>query len=230
MCGRFTIQYKWREIHAQLDAFTRFTSPARDPEPRFNIAPTQTVPIIRADGDALAVADMRWEFVPNWWREPLEAKKWSSFNAKSEGVATKPAFRGAIRQARCLVPVSAFYEWKPRPSGGKQPYAIGLVDDAPMLLGGLWNHWQGMHDNQPVEFESFAVLTTAANSFMADIHSRMPVIIQPSDVPAWVFGTLDAALTLTGDFPAQLMKAWPVSPKVGNVRNQGPELCKPVKL
>jgi putative SOS response-associated peptidase YedK len=230
MCGRFTTQYKWREIHAQLDAFTRFTSPANDPEPRFNIAPTQTVHVIRADGDILAVADMRWGFLPHWWREPLEAKKWSSFNAKSEEAAAKPAFRSAIREARCLVPVSSFYEWKLKAGGDKQPYAIGLVDDAPMLLGGIWNHWQGLHEGQPVAFDSFAILTTAANSFMTEIHSRMPVIIQPSDAAAWMFGRLDEALALTSDFPAQLMKAWPVSTKLGNVRNQGPELCAPIEI
>ena len=230
MCGRFTIQYKWHEIHAQLDAFTRFTSPANDPEPRFNIAPTQTVPVIRANGDALDAAAMRWEFVPSWWHEPLEVKKWTSFNAKVEEAATKPAFKTAIRQGRCIVPVSAFYEWKAIAKGGKKPYAIGIVDNAPMLLGGIWCHWQGIHKGELVAIDGFSILTTAPNSFMAEIHNRMPVIIQPADVAAWMFGTLDEALALSGDYPAQLMKAWPVSPAVGNVHNQGPELCEPVKL
>jgi putative SOS response-associated peptidase YedK len=150
----------------------------------------------------------------------------------AETVATKPAFRDAFRRRRCLVPVDFFYEWQKtghgkRPSG-KQPYAIGLADGSPMALAGLWERWTDPTDGALLH--SFAVITGPPNELVAPIHNRMPVILPPQAWPSWLGEERhgdDDLLALLRPYPADAMRAYPVAARVGNVRNNDPELLIP---
>ena len=156
----------------------------------------------------------------------------------AETVATKPAFRDAFRRRRCLVPVDFFYEWQKtggkQPSGkqpsGKQPYAIGLADGAPMALAGLWERWKDPEDGVGAA-QLYASITGPPNELVAPIHNRMPVILprQHGDAgSARIAPRPDELLALLRPYPAEAMRAYKVAPRVGNVRNNDPELLVPV--
>lgn len=151
----------------------------------------------------------------------------------AETVATKPAFRDAFRHRRCLVPVDFFYEWQ-KTGGGKQPssrqpYAIGLADGAPMALAGLWERWRDPEDGATLR--SFTVITGPPNELVAPIHNRMPVILPHQTWRRWLGedrAETDGLQALLRPYPAEAMRAYPVATRVGNVRNNDPELLTPV--
>ncbi|GAB5503683.1 MAG: SOS response-associated peptidase [Pyruvatibacter sp.] len=185
--------------------------------PRWNIAPTQPVPIIRqgADGQRHFVL-VRWGLVPDWAREvgskPL-------FNARGETVAEKPAFRSAFKRRRCLVPADGFYEWKPGSAQPKQPYLIRRRDRAPMAFAGIWEHWQSPEGS---ELESCSIITTQANATLAPVHHRMPVILDEADWETWIdtSETLGKeALKLLVPSADDLLDIVPVSTRVNAVAN-----------
>jgi putative SOS response-associated peptidase YedK len=234
MCGRYTNRVTWREIHDAYESFlTELEKPIeaagwREPEeplaPRYNLAPTQLAPILVAQADGSTAGVMaRWDFVPFFFKQPLETKKWTSFNAKLEEIATKPAFRDAVKSRRCLVPNQGFIEWK-REGAAKQPYLIEATDAPVSFFAGVWDRWEGVHKGAPAQFTSFAVLTCEANPLVAPIHDRMPVMLRPEACRTWLFGDRDAALAAAGPYPSQMMRARPINPAIGNVRNEGPEL------
>lgn len=185
--------------------------------PRWNIAPTQPVPIIRSGGRGTRhFALVRWGLVPDWAREvgskPL-------FNARGETIAEKPAFRSAFKRRRCLVPADGFYEWKADASPRKQPYLIRRRDRSPMAFAGIWEHWQSAEGS---ELESCSIVTTSANATLAPLHRRMPVVLDEADWNTW----LDTSETLTRNalellVPASdnLLDAVPVSRRVNAVAN-----------
>lgn len=226
MCGRFgLVGVSWERIAEALDgrldgALDAEQAPAL--VPRFNIAPTQTAPIVRAGGERPEGALARWDLVPRWWKKPLEDKRLATFNARIETVAAKPMFRDAVRHRRCLVPASYFIEWRTE-AGAKQPYRIGRADGEPMMLAGIWESWSGVHKGEPAAFESFSILVGPPNPLVARLHDRMPVILQPEDYGTWLGGSLDAALGVAGVFPSQLMTAVPVDRAINNARNDGPD-------
>ncbi len=132
MCGRFTRNYTWAQIHAMYS----LTSPASNLQPRFNICPTDTV-------DAVVdhqLVPMRWGLIPAWWGKPLKEFKLATFNARAETVAEKPMFRSAFKNSRCLIPASGYYEWKTTPEG-KQPFYFTRRDGQVMTIAGLWSGW-----------------------------------------------------------------------------------------
>jgi putative SOS response-associated peptidase YedK len=133
-------------------------------------------------------------------------------------------YRGAFERRRSLVPAGAFYEWKVV-TGGKQPYAIARADGSPLALGGIWESWRGPGD----EIErTFAIITTRPNAEMAELHNRMPLVIDPKDWPAWL-GEVEADLgALLEPPPEGTLRAWPVSRAVNAPRNNGPELLEPM--
>ena len=223
MCGRFfRHEISWEEYLSYLNLFewgeVRSTSAA------YNIAPTQTVPIIRIEPDVgqLVLAPAMWGLVPRWWKKPLSEKKFSTFNAKGEEVAEKATFRTAWKDRPCLVPMSGFYEWKTEASG-KQPFAIGLRNRRLFFAAGLW-------DRATVDgasLDSFTILTTGPNSLMADIHNRMPVIPRQDQIRDWLAGSPDERAAMIEPHDSDDMQAWKVGKAVGNVRNQGPGLIEP---
>jgi putative SOS response-associated peptidase YedK len=189
----------------------------------YNIAPQSVQPVVRLNpgSGSREFAMQRWGLVPFWAKDAKLG--YSTFNARAEEAARKPAFREALKKRRCLVPVDAFYEWQKIDAKTKQPFAIALKSGDPFAFAGLWESWQ------PVEgppLETFTILTTSPNEIMKPIHNRMPVIVEPGDYARWLApGDLaKPPVELLRPFPTEKMRAWPVSNRVGNVRNNDSEL------
>ncbi|MEM7766592.1 MAG: SOS response-associated peptidase [Pseudomonadota bacterium] len=220
MCGRFFRHgVTWGEYQAMLNLIP--PERVEPPEPTYNAAPMSLQPVIRQGETAgtTELAPMIWSLIPSWWTKPLKEKRFTSFNAKCETVAEKPVFRGAFRYRRCLVPVSGFYEWTGS-KGAKTPFAIALRNRRWFCMAGLWD--QALIDGSHIE--SFTVLTTTPNDVMAGLHTRMPVILDPSQYARWLDPGSGPVQDLFDPFPAEDMHAWPVGAAVGNVRNNSPDL------
>lgn len=161
-----------------------------------------------------------WGLVPRWSRE-----KTPRSNARSETVAELPSFKQSLRERRCLVPADGFFEWRPGPAG-KQPFYITHAGGEPLFLAGIWDHWRRPPDEHP----GYAVLTTGPNELMAPIHDRMPVIVRAEHRDLWMDPAtpVEALAAVYEPFPAEEMRAWPVSQVVNNARNNAPELLEPV--
>ncbi len=174
MCGRYALHAHPDVIALQfgLSAVPRFP-------PRYNIAPSTEVLIVRAPDGARTAAQARWGLVPRWSKDPAIGARLN--NARAESVAEKPAFRDAYRRRRCLVPASGFYEWKAE-AGGRQPYYIRPARGELLALAGLWERWNGPQG----PLETCVIVTTDANPAMRPIHDRMPVIIGPEDYALWL--------------------------------------------
>lgn len=217
MCGRYALNTTAPELMQHFQLVRDILFP-----PRFNIAPTSEVPVIRQNPQGERVADLlKWGLIPHWAKDPGIGAKLN--NARSETVAEKPSFCSSYKSRRCLVPASGFYEWKATPSG-KQPYFIHYKDSSPLAMGGLWESWI---DPDGVIVRTFCVLTTGPNEVMQPIHDRMPVLIQQGDFGRWlnpeeVPGVELAELLAPAG--AGAMEAWPVS----NARNEGVELMEPL--
>jgi putative SOS response-associated peptidase YedK len=222
MCGRFTIN-----IPPELlsDIFGLADTPAVTP--RYNIAPTQQVPVIRRYGDGQNYLDyLHWGLIPSWAQEKSIGSR--LINARSETVTEKPSFRQAIRYRRCLVLASGFYEWKLE-GKEKQPWLIRLKDGAPMVFAGLWETWKSP---EGTVVESCTILTTASNRLVAPLHDRMPVILSPDEYRTWLERTTTDPTGLKKMFqpyPADLMERWEVSPMVNKVANDSADLVVPVQ-
>ena len=214
MCCRFTLRTKLnillQEFHAELRHELQLP-------PRYNIAPTQDVAVVRPSEAGRELTLMRWGLIPSWTKDPKKAPLLN--NARSETVAEKPSFRAAFKSRRCLIPASGFYEWK-REGKLKQPYYFRRPDDRPLAFAGLWEKW---HD-----IESCTILTTDANELMAQIHDRMPVILSPNDYGEWLDPAAPEPGKLLTPFPSDELVSYPVNPAVNNARNEGPECIEPV--
>lgn len=220
MCGRYTF-FSPRESVTRL-----FDTPVPLPiEARYNIAPTQFVPVIRQDphGQKQLVM-LHWGLVPSWAKEKAIGNR--MINARAETLAEKPSFKRAFSQRRCLVLASGFYEWR-KQDGAKQPYFISRKDSEPIAMAGLWERWTREAD----PLESCTIITTEANDFMQTLHHRMPAMLQPGECGAWLDGKnvgLAEAAALLRPLPEDDLQAWPVSTRVNNPRNEGAELLDPV--
>jgi len=193
---------------------------------RFNIAPTQEAPVIRAAPDGTKeMAMLRWGLVPHWAKDLKAGTK--MINARSEGIEAKPAFRDAVRQRRCVIPATGFFEWRAPGEwnvgqgepGRKQPFAITDPGRELLAFAGLWERWKPA-DGEPVE--TFTIVTTDANEQVARIHDRMPVILPMDAVDTWLTGPREAALALLKPYAAPVeLRA--VGRHVSNVNHEGPE-------
>jgi putative SOS response-associated peptidase YedK len=164
---------------------------------------------------------MRWGLVPFWAKDIKVG--FANINAKAEGIEGKPAFREAFQRRRRLVPVDNFYEWK-RTATGKQPYAIALADRGLMALAGLWETWRSPAGER---IRSFAIVTTRPNELCTETHNRIPVVLKPAAWPGWLGeepADAPQLKALLAPYPSEEMVAWPVSPRVGNVKNNDPSL------
>jgi putative SOS response-associated peptidase YedK len=219
MCGRFSFDIP-AELLAKLFGLEKIPGLTS----RYNIAPTQEIPVVRQGADGLnRFSALRWGLVPSWAKEVKGAPL---INARSETVAEKPAFRQALRYRRCLVPASGFYEWK-QEGKGKIPHHITLKDASPMLFAGIWESWKSPTGDV---LESCAILTTAANVLMASIHDRQPVILHPAEFKTWLDREITDAAPLSRlyqPYPAELMRITLVLSEVNAVRKEGPQLTKP---
>jgi putative SOS response-associated peptidase YedK len=231
MCGRFTLT---QSATAIADRFELDDLPFL--APRYNIAPTQPVAVIRVGSGRQQLAGDRqfthlvWGLIPAWAKDPMMGAK--LINARAETLAEKPSFRSAFKYRRCLIPTDGFYEWQ-RVEKKKQPYLFGLADRQPFAFAGLWEHWQSADGS---EIESCTIITTEANSLMRSIHDRMPVILQPQDYQQW----LDPAVQKVDQLRSLLrpyeptsdlktLTAHPVSVKVNNPRHDSPDCIEPIE-
>jgi len=233
MCGRYALSTSPKEL---LTLFNLQTLPQL--RPRFNIAPTQMIDVVRAMGSgAEATQDtpddspnrwspMRWGLIPAWSSSPEKAGV--LINARAETVATKPSFREGYRKRHCLIPASGFYEWQ-KSGGPKQPFYIGLEKWKPFAMAGIWEEWAAPDGTLT---ESCCILTTDANDLVAEIHARMPVILKPRDYHRWLWGTSqgDTGGDLLSAFPADQMQAVPVSTWVNKTQHDDPRCIKPAPL
>ncbi len=216
MCGRFAF-YSPSEATAALFG----VSGSLEVEPRYNIAPTQYLAAIRNDElEGRELVMLRWGLVPFWAKDPSIGNR--MINARAETVAEKPAYRTAYRQRRCLVLADGFYEWHTEESV-KTPYYISLESGGPFALAGLWEHWQSKETDESLQ--TATLITMAANEFMATLHHRMPVILEPSTADRWMAGEDVQPDAIAQDSPT--LSAWPVNRRVNNARNEGEDLIEP---
>jgi len=220
MCGRFA-RRSTREVLAEWFGIDLDDAPQFSPS--YNVAPQSVQPVVRLGRDSgkPEFALLRWGLVPSWAKDAKIG--YSTINARAEEATTKPAFRDALRQRRCLAPADAFYEWRKGDAKSKQPFAIGLKSGEPFAFAGLWERWR---PKEGEALETFTILTTDPNQLLEPIHDRMPVILEPKDYRRWMepAGIERLPVDLLRPFPAESMIAWPVSERVGNVRNDDPEL------
>lgn len=217
MCGRFALNDDPKILARRFGA-----EPPSDLRPRFNVAPSQDILILRQDEAERHFTLARWGLVPAWAKD-IKFGGYSTINARAETVATKPAFRAAFRHRRCLIPASGFYEWQVRPDAKtKQPWFIAHKDGEPLAFAGLWERWQ---DPVGMALDSCTILVTAGNELMRPIHDRMPVILDDARWEAWLDPAADPAAlqALLQPYPAEAMTAWPVSLRVNHPRHDGPD-------
>jgi putative SOS response-associated peptidase YedK len=227
MCGRVRLSSDVSEIKLV------FAVPPQRPTPNiapsWNVAPTDPLPVVRYDtrAGARSLEVMRWGLIP-FWATDIKVG-FANINAKAEGIEAKPAFREAFLRRRCVVPVDNFYEWK-RTAAGKQPYAIALADRRLMALAGLWETWRSPTGER---IRSFAIITTTPNELCAALHSRMPVVLSPETWSTWL-GEEPAderrLKALLAPCPSEELTCWPVSTRVGNVKNNDAGLIEPIAV
>lgn len=190
--------------------------------PRYNIAPSQPVPVVIREGGERRFLLVRWGLVPSWAKEMPQSLL---INARAETVAEKPSFRGAFRHRRALMPADGFYEWKAEGRGPKQPYFIRRRDGAPFAMAALWEHWMDPHGS---ELDTCAVVTAEANATLMPIHHRMPVILPEKDWGLWLdpAATEKELLALLRPAPDDLLEAIPVSTRINRAANDDPSLIE----
>ena len=228
MCGRYVIKSTPEAIRNLFGYPEQPNFPAR-----YNVAPTQPIPVVRLVNGKRSFTLMRWGLLPYWVKDPKGFPL--LINARGESVLDKPAFRNAMRRRRCLIPTDGFYEWQ---AGGgasgaaKRPYFAGARHAAggatPLAFAGLWETWTGPNGE---EIDTAAIVTTRANRTLAVLHDRMPVFVPPEAFGLWLdCGNVDAetAAALIAPAPDDLLEAYEISPAVNRIANDGAHLIEPM--
>jgi len=227
MCGRFVQKTPLGEIRVLFDT----ANPVPNMAPRYNAAPTDSLAVVRFNPQTRtrALDLLRWGLVPLWAKDLAFGPK--CINARSETVATNQIFRDAFERRRCLIPADGFYEWQKQGGKTTQPFAIVPEKGGIFAFAGLWERWKNPADGGIVR--SFTIVTGLPNALCRPIHERMPVILPQAAWPLWLGeaeASPDALLALLRPYPAELMRAYPIGPRVGNVRNDDPGLLDPVMI
>jgi putative SOS response-associated peptidase YedK len=222
MCGRY------RRTTAEEELARRYhisIPPQRDLPISWNIAPTQDVLAIRFNPESKqrTLDALRWGLIPYWAMDPKIAYK--TINARVETVETAPSYREAFKKRRCLIPVDGFYEWK-KVLGGKIPYSISMKDGSPFVFAGLWEGWKDPAKGEWLR--TCTIITGEPNELVREIHTRMPVILPEEHHDAWL--SAEAGKEVLVPFPADRMRAWPISPRVNTPGNDDPEIITPIEL
>jgi putative SOS response-associated peptidase YedK len=228
MCGRYTLT----NVAPGLIGSLFGVDGVPDVVPRFNISPTQEALVVRVvEPGAPRTSDLlRWGLVPSWSKDIAIGDR--MINARGETAADKPAFRVSFRRQRCLVVTDGFYEWKKLPTGKKQPCWIHRPDGAPFAFAGLWARWKG-NGPDAVPLDTFTILTTDASPTVSQVHDRMPVIIPPDAYGPWLDPAekrLDLLQSMISPAASGDLVLTPVSTRVNNPRNEGPENVRPLEL
>ena len=221
MCGRYVITSPADAVRALFDHDERPNFP-----PRYNVAPTQPIPIVRLVDGKRSFALVRWGFLPAWMKDP---RRFSLLvNARGESVLDKPSFRNAMHRRRCLIPADGFYEWRAVQVGApKRPYFVRPKSGGPIVFAGLWETWVGPNGE---EIDTAAIVTTQANRALAVVHDRMPVVVEPQAFNLWLdCANVDAMTAAALIVPAaeDLFECYEISPAVNRVANDSAQLVEP---
>lgn len=222
MCGRFTLTLDPGELQALLDLgpFVHIV------QPRYNIAPSQPIPIVKHP-EKREVELYKWGLVPSWADDPKIGYR--MINARSETAYEKPSFRAAFSRRRCLILADGFFEWHAEKKGApKTPYLFKLKNDHPFTFAGLYEHWQAPEGG---ELHTCTILTCPPNDLVKDYHDRMPVMLGEHTRWQWLEESTDkeTLLDFLIPYPAEEMKCYPVSRAVNSPENDGPEVLEPMK-
>ncbi|HEY3328799.1 MAG TPA: SOS response-associated peptidase [Capsulimonadaceae bacterium] len=220
MCARYTLYHSTSEIVARFEV----QSVLFDVAPRYNIAPTDTIPVI-IDGTDRRLDGFRWGLVPFWAKDTSVGNK--MLNARAETLIEKPAFKKALEYRRCIIPADGFYEWTGTPKD-RQPLHIQFTDAPLFGFAGLYEKWE-KPDGELLY--STTIITVPANSMMADFHDRMPAILHPDDEAMWLdheFRNVDAAVSALRPFEADAMRAYRVDKQVNRAGVEGAECILPL--
>lgn len=220
MCGRYTLapgqgHWEFAEVGIEWDG-----------GPRYNIAPSQRAPVIITERGKPVLAEMQWGLVPSWAEDPKIGH--SLVNARSESVATRPAFRAAFRHRRCLVPSDGFYEWQ-TVGRKKQPWRFVRCDRTPFLFAGIWESWSNL-GSDATPLRTFSLLTTIPNEVVEPVHDRMPVILSREDVLTWIddSSSVDRLESLLKPYPGVELTRYRVNALVGNAAVEGADCIREV--
>ena len=224
MCGRYRLSRKKQIVEEYFAA----VSEDEEWSPRFNIAPTQCVPVIRQNPKrpVRELSLVRWGLIPSWSKDSSAAVR--MINARSETASTKPAFRDALKFRRCLIPADAFYEWQ-KVGKAKQPYCFEVGEGELFAFAGIWDRWKDGGNT----VETCSILTTAPNAVTSAVHDRMPVILDPDSSDLWLdpgMSEMSAASALLKPYDAGRMRCYPVSSRINHVANDDQECSAPVEL
>lgn len=197
--------------------------------PRYNIAPTQSVPVVRQHPKESRrdLSLIRWGLIPSWAADPSIG--WQMINVRSETAASKRAFCQALELRRCLVPADGFYEWK-RAKASKQPYCFEVGDRELFAFAGVWDRWK---DPSGQWIRTFSILTTTANAVTSSVHERMPVILEREDYDFWLdpgMKNIEAVSELLKPHRAHTMRCYPVSSRVNSVTNDDEQCSAPMEI
>jgi putative SOS response-associated peptidase YedK len=219
MCGRYSLI-----CTDDLGNRFRVHLPTLGCRSRFNVAPSQTMPVV-VHRDEIEMIAMEWGLVPHWARDAKGSHR--PINARAETLAERPMFRGLLARNRCLVPASGFYEWK-KTERGKRPYYLRLKDAPVFAFAGLYDVWSGADG---MAHPTYTIITTRANALVAPIHERMPVILRREDETRWLATrplARDEMTALLAPYPAGGMESYPVSPRVNNPTEEDPSFIEPL--
>jgi putative SOS response-associated peptidase YedK len=225
MCGRYRLSRRKQLVEEYFDS-----APSdEDWSPRYNIAPTQQVPVIRQNPKepVRELSPMRWGLIPSWSKDSSGAAR--MINARSETASTKPAFRDALKSRRCLIPADGFYEWK-RDGKTKQPYCLEVNDGELFAFAGLWDRWKDPNGNW---MKTCSILTTTPNAVTSAVHDRMPVILEPDSYDLWLdpgMQNVAAVSDLLKPYDARAMRCYPISTRINHVANDDEACSTPVEL
>ena len=240
MCGRYTLFTPAEELASRFDA--TFAEP---PEPRYNCAPGQSLPVITND-DPDRFQQFKWGLIPSWADD--EGLGNDLINARAETLAEKPSFEAAYQRRRCLIPADGFYEWV-QEDDAKQPYRVAFADDRPFAMAGLWERWEPTHTQtglgdfggsdgadgggdvgaEPDAIESFSIVTTEPNDVVSRLHHRMAVVLDPDEESTWLHGDRDEVADLLAPDRRDDWRAYPVSTRVNSPANDASELIERVE-
>src|SRR3984957_7991232 len=227
MCGRYRVPKRKQVVKEHFDAVSG--EGEEDWIPRYNVAPTQSVPVIRQHPKepVRQLSMMRWGLIPSWAKNASDSAR--KINARSETATTTPAFRDPMKSRRCLIPADGFYEWQ-KTTAAKQPFCFEIKDGELFAFAGLWDRWK---DPSGQWVKSCSILTTTPNAVTSAVHDRMPVILDRGDYDLWLdpgMTKVEAVSEMLKPYDARTMRSYPVSSRVNHVANDDAECSLPVEL
>ena len=226
MCGRAYETYTEEELAIQY--LNRRPLHLEGFRLNYNLAPTQQSPVVVVRNGERTVELFQWGLVPSWAKSIVAAAKYSLINARGEEIAVKRSYEQPFKRRRCVVPLSGFFEWK-RGGARKRPFAIYRTDRSILSVAGVWERW--LSAGQPEPLHTFSIVTTRANTFMADIHDRMPVILDEHDLQLWLDPEVHEPERLTPllkPCPSEWLSAYEISTAVNSPKNNRPEVLQPL--